>query len=177
LIQHKFDEKSRKQILEKKLGKKSKKREVCDPKAEYEAAMHVTADGKPGIPAYAVKCALVSAAHKDIGIEKTLVKKGVYVLCDDPNNVLEIRSSEPLMREDHVKVGMGGTDLRWRPEFREWSATIEAELTDMFMDKETFINLLDLAGSAAGIGEWRPEKGGDYGRFEVERKNGNGTGN
>lgn len=169
LVQHKFDEKSRKQILDKKLGKKSRKREKSDPKAEYEAAMHLTADGKYGIPVSAVKCALINAAHKDIGIEKTLVKKGVYLICHDPNGVIEMQCSEPIMREDPVRVGMGGTDLRWRPQFDNWSATIEAELTDMFMDQETFVNLLDLAGSAAGLCENRPEKGGDWGRFEVER--------
>lgn len=169
LVQHRFEEKSRKQILDKKLGQKSKKRENADPRAEFEAAMHKTADGKYGIPAAAVKKALINAAHKDIGVEKTLVKKGVYIVCHDENNVIEMECSEPIMREDPVVVGMSSTDLRWRPEFRDWKVTIEAELTDIFMDQNTFINLLDLAGSAAGIGERRPEKGGDWGRFEVER--------
>jgi hypothetical protein len=171
LIQHAWDEKSRNQILDGKM-KKKKVREVCDPEAEFKAAHHHTADGGYGVPAQAIKNAIIGVAHKDIGIEKTLVRKGVYILCDDPKNIISMQCSEPLMREDFVRVGQGSTDLRWRPEFQEWELTVEAELTDLFMNKETFVNLLDLAGSSAGIGEWRPEKGGDYGRFEVVRGNG-----
>jgi len=32
----------------------------------------------------------------------------------------------------------------------------------------TCCTLIDRAGLSVGIGEWRPEKGGEYGRFKID---------
>ena len=36
------------------------------------------------------------------------------------------------------------------------------------MQIDTIINLLNRAGFGVGIGEWRPEKDGQFGRFRVK---------
>lgn len=35
---------------------------------------------------------------------------------------------------------------------------------------EDLLSLIDRAGLSVGIGEWRPEKGGEYGRFKIDAK-------
>ena len=169
MIQHAWSEKALRMIREKKMGKKTKDREACDPDAEFKAAAYYTEDGKYGVPAMAFKSALVSAAHKDIGIEKTLVKKALFIECHDGNGVIEMQCSEPAMREDVVRVGMGSTDLRYRPEFRDWSFDVRCQLVTEMLRPEDLANLIDRAGFGIGIGEWRPEKGGDFGRFRAKR--------
>jgi len=165
LIQHQWDEKARKQMRDSKAGKKTKEREKCNPDAEFKAAMYRTPEGGYGLPAMAIKAAMINAAHKDIGIEKTLVKKSFFM---PTAGVIPMECSEPIMREDYVKVGRGGTDLRYRPEFSEWSVRVVAQYDAGNLTPEDIINLVNRAGFGVGVGDWRPEKGGEHGRFEVD---------
>jgi len=168
LVQHTWSEKAKREMREKKGGKKTKNRTVCDPQAEAEAATYRTADGQFGIPVTALKSSIISAAHKDIGIEKTLVKKSLFVLCDDKDGVLPIRCEEPVIREDNVRVGMGAADLRYRPEFADWECDVEIEYDADNLTPEDIVNLINRAGFGVGICEFRPEKGGDWGRYRVK---------
>ena len=169
LIMHQWDEKAKRQMREKHAGKKTKNREARNPEAEALAATYTTAGGEIGINVLAVKSALITAAHKDIGIEKTLVRKALFIRCNDPGNVQPIEfDGDPTLREDVVRVGMGSTDLRYRHEFSNWRARFTFEIdADMIQEKD-LLTLVDRAGFGVGIGDWRPEKGGEYGRFEVD---------
>jgi hypothetical protein len=168
MIQHSWSEKAKIQMRDKHAGKKTKTREIRDPEAEAEAAAYRTDEGDHGIPAMAFKSSLITAAHKDIGIEKTLLRKALFVHCEDSGGVLGMDASDPIMREDCVRVGAGSTDLRYRPEFREWAVTITCTFDAELLRVEDIINLVNRAGFGCGIGEWRPEKGGEYGRYEVD---------
>lgn len=168
LIQHNWSEKATEMMRQKKAGKKTKAREACNPEAEGEAATYRTADGGYGVPVTSIKAALITAAHKDIGIEKTLVKKSLFILCDDSNGVLQMTCDEPRLREDHVRVGMSQADLRYRPEFSKWEVPMEIEYNADNLTPEDIVNLINLAGFGVGINEWRPEKGGENGRFRVK---------
>lgn len=169
LIMHQWSEKAKRAMREKQQeGKKTKTREKRVPAEEAKAATYTTADGHVGIPGMAFKSALVAAAHKDIGIEKTLVRKALFLVTKDPKKVLPIDCSEPVLREDPVGVGMGSTDLRYRPEFAEWSCEIELEVDSELLQRDDILALVDRAGFGVGICEWRPEKGGEYGRFEID---------
>ena len=77
--------------------------------------------------------------------------------------------SAPVITEDTVRVGQGSADLRYRPYFHEWAVNMEFEIDAELLRLEDLCNLIDRAGFGVGIGEWRPEKGGEYGRFEVDR--------
>ena len=167
MVQHQWSEKAKKAMLDKKQGKKTKNREPCDPETEFIAAAYKTAGGKYAIPATAVKKAIITAAHKDLGIEKTLVKKSLFVLADE-TGMIELDCGEPTMRQDVVRVGMGSTDLRYRPEFAEWCVTAEIQYDAENLRTDDIVTLLDRAGFGVGLGEMRPERGGDYGRFRVK---------
>jgi hypothetical protein len=168
MIQHAWSEKSKLMIREKQAGKKTKAREIRDPDAEFKACMHVTEKGDLGIPAMAIKASMIAAAHKDIGIEKTLLRKALFLLCDDKGLILKMDCDEPIMREDMVRIGMGSTDMRYRPEFRNWSTSVTFEYDADLLQDEDIINLINRAGFGVGIGEWRPQKGGEFGRFSVD---------
>ena len=169
LIMHQWSEKALRQMRDKQQsGKKTKERELRDPEAEAKAATYTTEDGQIGIPGMAFKSALVTAAHKDIGIEKTLVRKAIFLITPDAGKVLPIESEQPIVREDCVRVGMGSADLRYRPEFREWTCRIELEVDSELLQADSVLALVDRAGFGVGICEWRPEKGGEYGRFEID---------
>lgn len=174
LIQHKWSEKALEMMRLKKAGKKTKNRDACDPTAEADAATYRTTGGAFGVPVTAVKACVIGAAHKDIGIEKTLIKKSLFILCDDTNLVLPMTCSDPRIREDSVRVGMGSADLRYRPEFSKWEVPLEIEYNADNLTPEDIVNLMNLAGFGVGIGEWRPEKGGEFGRFQVKTETNKG---
>ena len=169
LIQHQWDEKALGMIRDKHAGKKTKARDVRDPQAEGEAAMYRTDKGKYGVPAMAIKSAIITAAHKDIGIEKTLVRKALFLVCNDSKKILPMDCDAPEIVEDTVRVGAGSADLRYRPYFYRWAVDLTWEIDGELLRVEDLLNLIDRAGFGVGICEWRPEKGGEYGRFEVDR--------
>ena len=57
--------------------------------------------------------------------------------------------------------------LRTRAKFDEWAVTFTVEVDPELVDKEQLASWLDIAGRRIGLGDWRPEKSGHYGRFET----------
>jgi hypothetical protein len=167
LITHAWGEKARKMIRDKHAGKKTKDREPRDPEQEFKDAAYYTENGGYGIPAAAIRKALITAAHKDLGIEKTLVRKAIFIICEDPHHILPLKSDEPVFREDVVRVGMGTTDLRYRPEFRNWSIDLVIQFDADLINETDLVNLLQRAGFGVGLCEGRPEKNGENGRFDI----------
>jgi hypothetical protein len=173
LIHHNWDEKTKEMMRQKHAGVKTKKRDVRDPDAEFRAATHKTAEGVYGFPSGGIKKCLLNAAHKDIGIEKTLLRKSLFIIADDDSVTGEpicfLDADNPIMREDVVRVGQGSTDLRYRPEFKDWAITLKIQYDAEALTVDNVLNLFQRAGFGVGIGEWRPEKDGEYGRFQLDR--------
>lgn len=57
---------------------------------------------------------------------------------------------------------------RVRPKFDDWSATFSVEYDDELVDRAKLERWIDIGGRRIGLGDWRPEKSGRYGRFELE---------
>jgi hypothetical protein len=169
LIVHRFSEKARKQMLDAAQGNKPP-REPKDPEAEYRAAFHRLKDGKPGFPATGFKAATVSAGRFFSGVTMTGLRQFLFFKGEiGADGVPLVRiEGEPRMREDVVTVNRGGSDLRYRPEFSEWSAVLEIVFVSSMITQGSVLSLVDGAGLGVGIGDWRPEKGGDFGTFRVD---------
>ncbi len=167
MIQHQWSEKAKEAMRKKHRGTKTKDRSARDPQKEFEDATYRTTKGEYGIPVSALKTAVIGAAHKDIGIEKTLVRKALFIHCDDSGGVIAMDCDAPEIVEDTVRVGQGSADLRYRPYFHRWAVNIVCEIDEDLLTVETLCILVNRAGFGVGIGEWRPEKGGEHGRFEI----------
>lgn len=171
LIMHRFSEKAKQAMLDNMQGRKAQKKPK-DPAAEFEAAFYRFADGSPGFPAIAFKAAIVEASRfygKDVtkvGLRQFVFVKG-HAIGLDGQSLVKI-TGESRMREDVVRVGMGGTDLRYRPEFAEWGTVLRVVYATNKLDRASVLSLIDAAGMGVGIGEWRPEKSGDFGTFQID---------
>lgn len=163
LICHAWSEKAKKQMLDNMMKTKAKKRDQKDPEAEYRASFYMTSDGGYGFPAVAFKSSMVRAA-KLAGIPMVDARQMFHVEAED-GDLVRI-GGEPTMREDTVTVGRG-TDLRYRPEFRDWKAYLSIRYNADNISDQQLVDLLGLAGFSVGVGEWRPEKSGQFGMFEV----------
>lgn len=166
LIVHAWSQKAKQMMLDKQMGKKAPK-ELKDPAADYESSIYRTTDGECGFPATAFKLATVGGARFFKGsVTMAALKPLLYFHADDPVTGLVRISGAHEPREDMVRVGMGTADIRYRAMFPDWSAVLRVEFAPHMIDAESVHALVD-AGGRIGIGEWRPEKGGTYGTYEV----------
>lgn len=169
LIVHRFSEKAKRLMLDNMQGRKSPKT-IKNPEEEYEAAFYRLKDGRYGFPALAFKSATVGGARFYHGLTMTGLKQTLFFRGEPGTDGQQMVAvvGEPTMREDVVRVGRGGTDLRYRPEFREWSADLEVIYVTSLLTRASVLSLIDAGGMGVGVGEWRPERDGDFGTFRID---------
>lgn len=178
LIVHAWSEKAKREMLDKQLKKAKGAKEAKDPKADFEASLYRLKKGY-GFPSVGFKAAAVTACTSVAGITKIAARQAFHILGEDVDvagvfegtkarhNLVRIEGGEPQMREDMVRVGMGTADIRYRGEFPDWRATLLVRYNGNVLSESQILNILNVAGFAVGVGEWRPEKDGQYGMFHV----------
>lgn len=170
LIMNRFSEKAKRKMLDAMQGRAAPKT-VRDPQADYEAAFHRTATGY-GFPAVGFKLATVGAVRfYGKSIKMTEVRQFIFVhgeYSDADTQALVPITGEPKMREDVVRLSQASTDLRYRPEFPEWSATLRITYVTSCLARSSVLSLLDAGGMGVGVGEWRPEKNGEFGCYRID---------
>lgn len=57
--------------------------------------------------------------------------------------------------------------MRHRPRLNNWGAEFTIEIDDDTLDPVTVHQLMTEGGTKIGLGDYRPEKGGPFGRFHV----------
>lgn len=169
LIMHRFSEKAKRQMLDAMQGRKTPK-ENKDPQAEYQAAFYRLKDDRYGMPVTAFKQATIGAARfygKDVSM--TALKQFLFMRGEPGSDGISLTAidGEPQMREDFVRVGRG-SDLRYRPEFVEWTATLEVLYVKSALTRNSVLSLIDAGGMGVGVGDWRPEKDGDFGTYRID---------
>ncbi len=168
LIVHAWSEKSKKMISDKQAGKaKNKKHEIREPEQEYEAAKHLAFDGWEGFPAAGFKAAMIRGA-KMVGMVMKDTQTAFFINAECEKTQLVRIHGESQMRTDMVRVGMGSSDIRYRPEYPEWYAELNIEFNEGIISIDQIHQLVKAAGYGCGVGEMRPEKGKfNYGRFKL----------
>jgi hypothetical protein len=167
LIVHNFSEKSKRTMLDAMQGRKTPKAPK-DPQAEYEAAFYRCKDESPGFPSNGFKLATVDASRfygKDV--TKVGLRQFMFIFGEIDPAMATIKG-EAHMREDVVRVGQGGTDLRYRPEFPEWSTVLKVVYITSTLTRDSVLSLIDAGGMGVGIGEWRPARDGINGTYRVD---------
>jgi hypothetical protein len=185
LVVHAWSEKAKQQMRDKQ-GKKAKQgKEAKVPAHDFADALYwltekptlsadpekamaevtkAVAAGRFGFPTVAFKAAAVAGAGFVDGLTKVGTRGAFHIR----GEFVEIESTPPVMREDMVRVGMGTADLRYRPMFEEWGVTLTVDINSTAMSAEQVVNLFNIGGFACGVGEYRPERDGSWGRFTVK---------
>lgn len=187
MITHAWSEKAKKMMLANQTKEtKTKAKEKRDPLDEFinsmywltekpsesteEALINALNNGaKFGFPVGAIKQAANSAAYRLGWVKNQMELRGSYFLKTPFGDMAEIVSDPPEMREDMVRIGQGSADLRYRAEFKNWYINMILEYNASGnLTLEQIINCINAGGYCVGIGEWRPEKDGDFGKYHVE---------
>jgi hypothetical protein len=155
-------------------AKSKKNREARNFEDDYLNAFHRFPNGTPGIPASSIRAACISAC-RTCGFKMTLAKLSIFTLADgldvvDGVPLIKIFGT-PEMSVQPVRNASGVTDLRSRPVWREWHATVRIRFDEDQFSAGDAYNLLSRAGAQVGIGEGRPDSresaGIGFGTFEV----------
>jgi hypothetical protein len=163
LIQHKWSGKAKKEMLDKQMGKATAGKQPKNPEQDYQEATYHDGKGGYQFPAVAFKSAAVTACTS---LGKSITKVAARQAFHIYDEFVPI-FGEPHMREDMVKIGMGTADLRYRPGFRKWGSKFVVHYNANVLTCEQVVQLFNMAGFAVGVGEWRPEKNGQYGLFAI----------
>lgn len=139
--------------------------------AEQKFVEAVESGARWGFPVTAIKqAAIMAASRNEIDVKTTTLRGSFFIHGEGPDMLAEIKGSIPEMREDMVRVGgiSKTADIRHRPMFADWymDLTIDYNANGP-ITPEQIVNLINLGGFTCGIGEWRPEKDGNFGMFQV----------
>jgi hypothetical protein len=167
LIQNAFAQKAIEEMLRKHMGINTQ-REKKNPRQVIENAIVRNVDGVVCMPPTAFKKAMLSASSLIKSFDRSRGKLRVS-LCVVGNSV-PITFERMVPRMDMVRTaGINRTpDIRFRPNFINWKARLVLKYSDSLFQVQSIVDLLGRAGSV-GVGEWRPEKDGTHGTFEVLR--------
>jgi hypothetical protein len=170
LIVHRFSEKAKRQMLDNMQGRKTPK-QPKNPQEDYEGAFYRFEDGGTGVPVVAFKLATVGGA-RFYGKQVTMTALKQFLFFRGKIGVdgqaLARIEGEAEMREDVVRVGQGGTDLRYRPIYHEWATVLTVTYVRSSLTRDSVLSLIDAGGMGVGVGEWRPEKGGEFGSYRID---------
>lgn len=182
LITHAWSEKAKREMLQKQVKATKPGKEARDPQADFVSSLYEMGDGTYGFPATGIKNCILSAAHKDKGLARTAVMASLWIdadmvrvrpalagaICDMP--LIRIFGGQPEMREDMVKIGAGmnkTATLAYRGQFTVWGMRVTGRVNTTIITPEALAFLIQDAGMASGLGEWRNERRGLFGAFRL----------
>ncbi|MEO5375106.1 MAG: hypothetical protein H7840_12620 [Alphaproteobacteria bacterium] len=179
LISHAWSEKAKRELLDKQLKVAKPAREAKDPNQDFEQSLYRIEGGGYGFPSVAFKAAAVTACTSVAGITKVMARQAFHVVGEQAlvrgafggalmrTDLVRILGHAPELREDMVRIAMGTADIRYRGQFWPWHAIVSVRFNRNVLSTAQIVNLFNTAGFGVGIGEWRPEKDGQFGMFHV----------
>ena len=160
-LMHRFGVEGADTKTQKKVGKK-------DYKGEVENALYKSPDGEIYVPATQLKGSLMEAGKqmRVVGKGKATYSKlfGAVVIIE-PDTIP--MSPQKWEIDERAVVIQRTRIIRYRPKFKDWSLKFNVVVMDDDISLEVVKEGLDIAGNYCGIGDFRPQKKGSYGRFIV----------
>lgn len=172
LLQHRFSEEA-----EGDVGKSTRAVKVTrgTPREEAEKVCYRWPNGEMYHPSQSVFTLLCEAGrnHKQKGSRRSLkyVVPATVVMTSDTMPLLD-KEGNPITNFEVdsrpvVIPSTKGRIMRHRPRLDEWRARFELEIDEEVLDGDVIQQLLTEGGRKIGIGDFRPERFGPFGRFMV----------
>lgn len=138
---------------------------------ECQVSLYLDASGAPTIPEAAVRACIETAARKmkqGPQVREGLIVTDIVSFDYDKERygVTADELGKTAQFTVPVKVGQARIE-RTRAKFDEWELTFRLDTDEELVDQQQLASWLDIAGRRIGLGDWRPEKSGTYGRFET----------
>jgi hypothetical protein len=171
LLIHRFGEEAEQEKKTRRIETK-----VRDPREEATKNAYIATDGTFYFNAFSIPNAMGNAgsSHKATGTRKTLryVVPSAVRMNTDAVTIMNGKGPAKDFEVDSRPVTIPATKgrvMRHRPRFEQWGAQFELAVDDNLLSPEMAHQLLSEAGQSIGIGDFRPEKRGPFGRFMVTK--------
>lgn len=171
MIMHRFDQKAWRELLLPSQQKNRAEKAMTlkhDPVAEFRGALYRSRNANAPtaihVPSGSFHNALGQAAIDIPGAAKSEIKRLTTVV-DETVHLYGL----PLLGCHMVRnSGINGApDVRTRPIFREWACSITLRFIADLVKEKQLAALMGAAGHIVGVGDWRGQKGGPFGRFRL----------
>jgi len=150
---------------------RKQKKDYGTPREQARKALYADDDGRIFIPSMWIKGALmtVSSDFKLPGSRKSVksVAGGSILFPEEKIYFVEGYKGDQFEVDSRPCVVQRARILRSRPRFEKWSFAFVLEVDDSILDPSNVHEMLGDAGKRAGIGDYRPQKGGPFGRFLI----------
>lgn len=139
--------------------------------AELADKLYLLDNGKPYVPSAYLRNAMIEAGKQIqiAGKKKSTYSKVIGATLDIVEDCIPIKPPEYVpFSISAVNPMTRGRMMVTRPQFNKWSLAFTIIVpTDIPKDKLS--QILAEAGQNVGIGDWRPQKKGRYGKFMVKK--------
>lgn len=143
---------------------------------EWHLGLYLDNDGKPTLPSKVIRAGIHTAAK--LSKDGQRVNRGLQI---DPKSIafaygLEEPNCPPVreMREQKgffhraVVTVQRAKILRVRPIFPVWNVVFTVEFDETMINPNALRVWVESAGKFIGFGDWRPDKGGEFGTFLLD---------
>jgi hypothetical protein len=153
-------------------GRASMRGSSMTPMEQCQQKLYIGSNGKPMIPQPNVFRALIDAGKffKSGRTKVTTQKSSLIPACVEVEGIeLPLRHKEPWGVDTRpVRIpATGGRILCHRPIFNDWEVDFTVNLETDEMAEPFFRQIVDRAGRAIGLGDYRPDCKGPFGKFAV----------
>jgi len=142
------------------------------PKEQAEKRLYIGSDGNPMIPQPNLFRAIIDAGKffKAGKSKVTTIKSSLIPACLEIDGVeIPIRSQQGWETDTRaVRIpATGGRILAYRPKFNDWELEFTVYLDEEILSKALLREIIDAAGKRIGLGDFRPDCKGPFGKFVV----------
>ena len=146
------------------------------PREQAEEKLYIGHDDKPMIPQPNLfRCIIDAGKFFKAGKSKiTTIKSSLIPACLTIEEIeIPIEHKEPWMVDTRaVRIpSTGGRILAHRPCFNDWKLTFTMQLDESVIAEPLLRELVDAAGNRIGLGDFRPDCKGPFGKFVVDHWN------
>lgn len=161
-------------VAHKALTSKRKKTEedhLAIARSQWEGLLYWDDEMNVILPTQNIRATMLNGAKMNkLG---TQIKRGTIMLEDKvPLNYGKKLTKDQLWEARYLDrrsvVVSNARVMAYRPKFKDWTATFTIAYDESILDESDIVRSMQNAGSFVGIGGFRPEKSGTFGRFEVE---------
>lgn len=151
------------------------------PREEAEPRLHLNDKGQICAPSEWIMNSMINAGrHIKLGKRQLSTTRdsqipgfvtmlsGVYIPMLNPNTKKILTNKHCDWEVDGRSiVTNGGRQMKYRPRVDEWTIGFEIEYDPSELSEAVIRELVDRSGRNVGIGSFRPQKRGPYGKFNV----------
>lgn len=142
------------------------------PREQATKKLYTDNDGDPCIPQPNLfRCIIDAGKFFKAGKSKVTTQKSSLIpACVDIHGVsLKLHHSDPWEVDSRpVRIpSTGGRILTYRPCFNDWRLSFDMDVDDSMIAVQMMRDIVDAAGKRIGLGDFRPDCKGPFGKFRV----------